>query len=391
MALLRICACIGFAILASTAQAETVKTQNGSDTFIAGGTFVETLDAKGDSFIAGQSPVARGQNAGDLHVAGFDVSVSAATGADLYAAGATVTLSGDIAQDAFASGFSVRTEKTSTTKGNARLFGSSVTIEGPVEGALSVAGGDVLLNAPITGDVRITAKSLSFGPDATINGTLTYAMESKQSIPERVLPTERVVYEKLTWSDWSDIEGLEDMPVLPSFISMLSGFLITLLFFIALGALVLGFMPRRLEHLCEVIDHRPAMAFLLGALGLSVLFGSVLVAALTIIGLPFVPFAILLIVAFWTLGYALGVYAVAMRLFNAFAGAMEPSNIQRLLMFAATLTVIALMNFIPFVGWVINYTAVLLGLGAFVHGILQYFSANLLLAKDVDAKPIEQE
>ena len=97
------CVLIGLAV---SAQAEPVmSTRNGSDTFIAGPSVTETLDARGDSFIAGQSAVARGVSDGDLHVAGFDVSVSADTGEDLYAAGATVVVRGAIASDLSAAGF----------------------------------------------------------------------------------------------------------------------------------------------------------------------------------------------------------------------------------------------------------------------------------------------
>ena len=88
-----------------------------------------------------------GATSGDLHVAGFDVSVSAETTQDLYAAGATVVVRGSVGEDLTAVGFSVRTESTSETRGNARLVGNTLTIEGPVSGALTATGTDVILNA----------------------------------------------------------------------------------------------------------------------------------------------------------------------------------------------------------------------------------------------------
>jgi hypothetical protein len=46
-------------------------------------------------------------------------------------------------------------------------------------------------------------------------------------------------------------------------------------------------------------------------------------------------------------------------------------------------------NFIPFVGWVANYTLVLLCIGAMTRALFLYFIGNPGLALDVDMKPIE--
>ena len=133
----------------------------------------------------------------------------------------------------------------------------------------------------------------------------------------------------------------------------------------------------------------PGQSILLGAVGLSMLFGMVPIAALTIIGLPFAPIALLAIVVAWILGYALGAYSVAMRIWNGVSGEAEPSNLSRLLVFAAAIIFIALLNYIPFVGWVANYTLVLLGIGAMTRAFFQSFMGNPGLALDVDMKPIK--
>lgn len=370
---------------------DTVRLENGDDTFFAGDIVNETLDTSGDAFASARIVVARGVSQGDLHATGFDVTVSADTSEDLYAFGGTVVVRGNIAEDLTIAGFSVRTESSSETNGNARLFGNSVTIEGPVAGALIATGLDVILNAPIDGDVRILAKSISFGPNAIIAGTFTYSTEEKITVPERVAPSERVVFKKFSasdaWDEWDSVRN--EMPVLPSFASLFFGFIVSLLFFVALGAVMLSFMPRRLEKMRQRIASAPGRSMLIGVIGLSVLFGLVPVTGLTIIGLPFVPIAILGIVVVWTLGYALGAYSVAMKIWIGFGGDAEPSNVSRLLVFAAAITLIAMLNFIPFVGWLANYTLVLLGIGAITSAAFQYLIGNSCAAFDVDMKPME--
>lgn len=373
--------------LAAMVHADPVSLQSGGDTFIAGSVVSETVDTTGDTFVAARTAVTRGVSQGDLHVTGLDVTVSADAARDLYAFGGTVVLRGAVAEDLTAAGFSLRTEPTSETTGNARLFGNTLTIEGPVDGALLATGMDIILNAPIAGDARLYARSLTFGPDARVGGTLTYGMDQEIAVPERVAPAARVAFEKITvqdaWGEWDDIR--EEMPVLPTFLSLFHGFVISFLFFLALGALALGLMPNRLERMQQSVLQAPGMSILLGVIGLSTLFGLVPITAMTIVGLPFVPIAVLGIVVAWILGYALGAYSVAMRLWAGFGGDATPGTLARLLVFAAAILFVALLNFIPFVGWVANYTLVLLGIGALTRSLFLSCVGAPDAALDIDA------
>jgi hypothetical protein len=250
---------------------------------------------------------------------------------------------------------------------------------------------NVILNAQIDGDARIMARTISFGPDAVVSGTLTYSSKEKIAVPERVAPDDRVVFSKYTassgWDEYKKIRS--EFSVVPPFVSMFFGFLISLLFFMALAALMLGFMPKRLERMRQGIAAAPGQTFLLGIIGLSMLFGMVPITGLTIVGLPFVPIVLLSIVTVWTLGYALGTYFVAMRVRSGFGGTAELSNVARLMVFAVAIITIALLNFIPFVGWIVNYALVLLGIGAMTKGVFQYLIGNPGEAFDIDMKPIE--
>ncbi len=375
--------------LSVPAHAETVTTTHGGDSFVAGDAVVQTLNAPGDAFVAARNTIAHGVVGGDLHVTGFDVSVSTDTRADLYAFGAMVAIKAKTAEDLTVAGFAVRTEATSDTLGNARLLGNTVTIEGPVQGALSVFGREVILNAPIAGDARITAHTITFGPDAVIEGVLTYSTEQEISVPERVAPAARVRFERLeagaTWEEMAENWDVRDWPVLPTAASLVGGFVVSVLFFVALGALMLGLAPNRVEALRAEISDAPGRSVLLGVVGLSILFGLVPITGMTVIGLPFVPIVLLAIVVAWILGYALGVYAIAMRLWAAFGGADDPSKLSRLVILAAAIAVVAVLNFIPFVGWVANYTLVLLGIGAITSVLIP----KLIGSPDDDAMPLE--
>ena len=395
MSYARITALLTVLALASVADAQDFSVSHGGDSFAAGTTVARSYETAGDVFAAGEVVTTAGDVAGDVHVAGMDVNVSTATGADLYAMGASVTIGGEVAEDATAMGYSVRLGPDARVGRNARFLGRSVIVDGAVNGALSAAGADVTLNAVVAGDVLIMADRVSFGPDARIDGVLTYYAENAVGIPARVIPAERVKFERLDgrpiWHGMSETWRDMDRPVLPSFVTLLSAFAVTLAFFILIGSVFLTFTPKSVASMRRVIAERPGHIFLLGVIGLSMLFGLVPITALTVVGLPFLPFALLLIILAWTLGYVLAAYAVAMRALALLGGPADPPMPVRLVVLAVAVCIVTLLNFIPVVGWVVNYTLVLLGIGAMTHALFNWLIGCPGYAYDVDMKPLEEQ
>jgi len=96
---------------------------------------------------------------------------------------------------------------------------------------------------------------------------------------------------------------------------------------------------------------------------------------MTILGLPLVPFAVLAILVLWTLAYLLAAYVLSLRLLSALGGPAEPATRGRVGALVVGVVVVALLNFIPFLGWMINLTLVLWGLGGMVLMLAARFVA----------------
>ena len=368
-------ACLTIFFTTSPTTAETTTRIHGGDVFTSGGAVVKTFAAERDVFVSGRAITATGTAGGDVHVAGFDVDISTQVNEDLYVVGFKILVRSEISKDLSALGMNIQTEAASRTRGNARLMGGSIRIDGTIDGALSAIGSDVYLNGVIKGDARIVAQSISFGADAVVEGVLTYASKDDVAVPERVADPDRVRQEPYTasrvWDDMNESWKSGDMPTLPTFISVVEAFVISLLFFVILGAIALTFAPKPVDRMRLAIAQSPGQAALLGIVGLSVLFGMIPITALTIVGLPFVPIVLLALIVAWVLGYALGAFAIARRVWDAFGGDAEPSLVANLAALASAIVVIAILNFIPFVGWVANYTLVLLGVGAMTKAVLE--------------------
>lgn len=369
-------------------QVETV----GGDTLMTGSGPTAPIAAARDVVAAGATVTLGGSVAQDMHAMGFDVEIDAKTAGDLTALGFSVGLRGPVGGDLTASGFTIRLSRASEVGGNARLAGGTVTIDGPVRGSLAVMGAEVILNAKVTGDALITADAITFGPEARIGGTFTYSAPTKIDVPESVIASEGVTYTRLDhrsmmrdanemWSDW-------EYPVLPTFMSLLGGFITTLGFFFVIGAIFLSLMPTKVARLEHIIAERPWMALLSGVIGLSILFGLVPISALTIVGIPLVPIVLLATIAIWTLGYILGAYAVAMRALRGTGAPENPTIWIRLLALLVGVTLIALLNFIPFLGWMANFALVLIGIGAMTMTLFNLLIGTPDAVLDVDMQPV---
>ncbi len=365
--------------------AETVPQTNGTDTFIAASSGLPDLQTQGDVFASGGAVVTRGRVAGDAHVAGFDLDLEADVAGDLYAAGAAVTLRAPVGGDVSIMGFSLRTSDTAITTGNARLLGSTITIDGAIGGALTATGGEITLNAAVSGDTLLQGGTISFGPKARIAGTLNYSAPEPVTIPTEVIPAARVVYRKAPpkmdrfehMRDWGEGWTGRDMPALPSKLALISTFLVTLGFLILLGGALLALAPQRVEALRQVGTRRPALMVLLGGFGLASLMGLIPVSAMTVIGVPFVPIVALVILVVWTFGYVFGAYVVALRLYLAFGGRDNPGLGVRILLLGGAVLMFSLLNFVPVLGWMVNFVLVLFGIGVLSTGVLRAIAARL--------------
>lgn len=379
--------------LAVPAFSQSGPVEVGGDVFVSGTTVTQPVVAERDLFAIGANVSLSSDVAEDVHAIGFDVEIDGAIGGDVVAAGASVSVDGPVAGDVTASAMTLRSGPRAEIGGNARFAGATVTIDGPIRGALVAAGGEIILNAPVSGDVVLTSADITFGPNAVIEGRLTYFSGERMEVPERVISVDRVTFELASdsemWREFRDDWQEWDSPVAFSPWAVIGGFLVNLGLFIIIGAVFLSLAPGTIRRLRRSADARPGMVMLTGAIGLSILFGAIPVGILTIVGLPLVPILLLLIVAVWTLGYILGAYVFAMRVMRGFGSAESPSIAMRLVALAVGVTFAALLNFIPIIGWMANFALVLLGVGALTTALFDSFFARLEPELDQSLAPLD--
>jgi len=349
----------------------------GGDTYAAGSSVTLSEPAGRDVAASGGSVDLTGRTAGDAMVGGMDVNVEAPVGRDLYAAGFSVSVAQPVGEDLTAAGFNIRVRPEVVVGGNARLLGGNVSVDGQVVGSLLAAGGTVTIGSVIGGDVRVSAGTLSFGPEARINGTLTYTAAKPIEIAPSVIPADRVHFVKREASSPSEmVDNAIGKPLRgfwPSFLSISFGFVVAVAFLTLLAAVLFALMPVTVEGLRRETESAPFRAIGIGVLALATLVGLIPVSAMSIIGIPLIPVVILTIVAAWIVGYLLGVYVLAWRIAQGFRE-MTPTNGNRVVVVALGLAAAAILNFVPVLGWLFNLALLLAGMGGIAARIMARLS-----------------
>lgn len=371
---------IVLSLLSQPGSADPAILRNGSDSFIASASNLPVLDAPGDVFASGANVLLRGRAAGDIHAMGFSVDIELSAPQDVYAMGGSVTLRAPVDGNVTLSGMTLHIAEPARIGGNARLAGGSVVIDGPIGGALTATGGSVALNGVIGGDVLVQAGDITFGPDARISGRLVYLAPAPITIPATVIGADRVTFRQSevasTMRSMHDDWRLRRYPSVPGALALFWGWLVTLGFLTAVAALTLSAAPDLTERLRQSVAMRPGFALLTGFAGLALLVGLIPVAAVTILGIPLIPIAVLGIILFWTIGYLLGAHTIAARLRMAF-GVSGNSFGTQLLATMGVIVALSVLNFIPVAGWILNLAVMLAGLGGIFGPLFDRLGASL--------------
>ena len=368
--------CLGLVLTPLTASAEDGgQLAIGHDVYLAGNAPTFAGDATTeDVFIAGQRVTVSAPVLGAAHLAGRKIAVEAAIGSDLFAFGYSVTVTAPVGGDASLAGFEVALDQGAG--GNLRAGANDLTVSGTIGGYALMSAATMTLNGTVTGDAILAVDSLTFAPGARVGGLLTvYAADPADiKIPESVAPAARVKILKRTDAHAPTMNDFN--PVHVSYWTMVRSALTGIVVTGLLALLVIALAPKQADLWRNVAQAHPARAVLSGFLVASALAGSGILLAMTLIGLVLIPVVMVLMLFAWAGGYALGSYVLGSALWTGFGRAM-PTRLPGkfgLAMLGAAL--VALVWFLPFVGWLFMLGVTLLGIGTLAAIMLP---GNLML------------
>lgn len=303
-----------------------------------------------DIWAVGGTVSAEGSAGNNVWLAGADVAAGLTVHGDLKIAGGSVVISSDTAVD-----------------GALRAAGGDIAFEGSVRGETTLVGGLVTFNGTAEGKVTVTADRLVIGPQARIAGELVLVGRPElETDPAASLAGEPRYEEKRYW--WQDVQAAAPfeqfkMGLVGAAVAFAAGIFLLV---IARGALEEGADRVRGEFLTS---------FCVGIAGLILVPLFVIVAAVTVIGIP-VAIVVLLTIPFIVLGsYVAAALGIADFLANR-SGAPRTVLHSVLYLFGGAV-VLALVCFIPYAGPFIVLLVLLAGFGAMLRTVLRRLCALL--------------
>ncbi|MGM0399218.1 MAG: polymer-forming cytoskeletal protein [Halobacteriota archaeon] len=292
----------------------------------------------------------------------------------------TVVVRGTVDGDVNAVSGDVVVEETGTVTGNVNGAAGSLRIAGTVGGNVDFAGGNVVFERParIGGDVNLGAGNVLIA--GQIDGTVTVGADRITVGPSAVVAGDLRYDGALNLQEGATVEGsvIRDDSIgggmgpagwgtnwgIPGWVDTVYGFFANLL----LGALLLALFPRFSNEVADAVEERTARS---GGWGLLLLFGIpiLLVAfAITIVGIPVALLGLMLyVLAIWV-GVVYGEFAVGRYLLTRLG---SEGKWKALLL---GLFVFSLLGFIPIVGGIAAFLALLVGLGALGSGLRGRFA-----------------
>ena len=324
------------------------------DYFGAGASASPGGRVEGDALIAGgQVDLNRPVN-GDALLAGGGVSISDRVAGNLYATGGSVIIDAPVAGNARVAGGYVEITKRGHVSGRTTLVGGRVLFLGKTGRQLAVFGEHVTLDGEIAGNVTITSRTLSLGPNARVSGKLTY----RGSVPAQIDPAAVIVGGISYLSFDFDDETYQPVARVVAWVGVIA-FMVGLFL---VGALAIGLAPGATAHMSRLGRRRPLSSLALGAVTIVCVPIVVVLLMLTIVG---IPFAFMLLLA-WPMilifGYLAGVMAVS----DAIAGPSADAKGRRIFLLAMGLGVMLLFARVPIAGWFIGMLLLVMGVGAMV-------------------------
>jgi len=360
-------ACLITSTASVAADEEGGRLVQGEDLYAAGDAADLTAPTGRNAFLAGGSVEVEGEIGRDAHIAAFEADVEAPVAGDLYVAAALVSVGAPVAGDASLAAYRVRVPQPGSVGGNLRAMARTVVIDGDVAGSALVAAAELSLSGTVTGDLLFAGRAIDFGPDARVDGDLTIRAPRAVEVPPTVAAPDRVTYVPL---DEDALEGFRGEAAeealgfeLPSPLTVVALAVTAFLVLLLVGILFLGLAPRTVEGLRADIEARLWRSFGFGLIGLATLLGLVPLAAISIVGIPLIPILIPVLALVAAFAWLLGVYALTHRVFRTFGAGLSSMG-GRLLVLLVGVLVLAGLNIVPVLGWLLNAFASLIGFGA---------------------------
>ncbi len=309
--------------------------------------------SSGNAFGAGENLQIDQNIQRDLVLAGSRLETNGNIGNDFLGAGGEIVVNGDVSGNIIVAGGSVRIN--GNVGGDVAAFGGQIILsrDSVVEGDILLAGGEVTLDGTVNGNGEVSTGTLKTGDDFELKGNLAlqadnYPLNLKDKVGGDLNVTQ--------------VNAMDEQYGSASEGFSIFSFILGLLASLALGLVLIYLFPGFVGGLEELIKDSPLKTGLLGFLTLFFLPVLSIILLITLFGWSLSILILLL------LGLALLIATVPVKLL---AGEIIYNKILRkdagkVMYYLVGAVLFAVVYEIPFLGGLIRFIALIIGLGAIV-------------------------
>ncbi|MBI2355585.1 MAG: hypothetical protein HYV13_00035 [Candidatus Doudnabacteria bacterium] len=329
----------------STSAQETIR-----NLYAAGATVNINGNSQGDLFAAGGVVTVNGNVEDDLFAAGGNININGVVGGNLRTAGGNISISSPVGQDLLAAGGNIAVTSKAAVNADLVVAGGNVVVDSEIKGKAKVTGGNITINGKINGNLEVIAdEGLTFGPTSEVVGKVTYKGR-KQAVVKEGARIGQIEFTELKKRGSAGVAGLA--PFL----------LVKILATFAAGWLTVYFLRRRAQIITDRIYRQPWQMLGLGLAGLVLTPVVVAVLFATVIGY----YVALVLMAWYFFMLLLSCLASVI-----FTGAWViklakkyPTLPLTWLSVLVGVLVVAILWFVPVIGWAAILVLFLLGFGS---------------------------
>jgi hypothetical protein len=333
------------------------------DYFAAGDNVALHGTVNGDAYLAGGNILVDGTVNGDIIAAGGQIIIEAKQVKNVRLIGGSLIInSKNITGNITMAGGQIDIANSSEIAGSLVTAGGNIRIGAPIGRGAHIAGGQISISNSINGDMFAAGNTIKLSPEAKINGNVTYWSENKISA------TRDQIKGSLVQKTPPDTKRAKNSAV-AAFASMkiiqtLMGFVTAFIF----GLIFIFLLPNCTLKLMTTI--RSGVWKNLGLGFLSIILTPIVfvILLITILGIPFaflLLFALILLVYFAKIFVSLVIGEKVFQYFKIKGG--------KVWMLIVGLLIYYIISFIPFLGGIISFLVMILGIGAMLILKKDYF------------------
>lgn len=325
------------------------------DYFGAGEQVTISGTVNGDAYVAGGTVIVEGTINGDLLAAGGQVTVLGTVTQNIRVAGGQVVISGQVGRNVTAAAGSLTFTEGATVAGNVVAGAGDLSLLAPVQRDVTLGAGNAVIGNRIGGNITAGVNSLTLTPNASIAGTLRYWSEEQATIDQAAVVTGGVQPQIISPQPRVRADQADDRTAQTAFR------IFTFLAILLVGGIIVWMFPHFSLRVARTITGQPLPSLGMGFFALIGLPILCLILLVTVIG---IPLAFMLFALYLKLLYISKVFV------SLLIGSVILQQFDRkahiLWTYVLGLVVYSMVTWLPFVGGLVSFVALLLGVGSFL-------------------------